>query len=309
MKETAAKDVTNTKPILSVKAHRATGPRTTAGKERSRYNAVKGGIFAKTLLLKEESADAFQFLRRGVFKDLSPEGVLETEVVEQIASLCWRHRRVVRAEGAEISKVAEFADYDSVVAQLRDADEVSRAQGFSAGMAMAIENPYVIEDVIPILRRVREGLTSPDPLYHDSEGRKLLQTLYGLHWHGPVPLGLEWSYCLVLDRMRKEAHGGESRRSSEPNIKKALEEVVQMFDEEIRRLEGWAESGGKVNRRLWELQATAAVIPPQEVVDRIVRYETHIGRQIDRLLSRLDWLQQRRHAQPGPPEFRVRLNA
>jgi hypothetical protein len=81
---------------------RATGPRTAAGKRRSRYNAVKTGIFAQDLLLKNESRAAYDLPLRGYHERFRPEGMDEMDLVENLAVIAWRKRRLFRAERAPI---------------------------------------------------------------------------------------------------------------------------------------------------------------------------------------------------------------
>jgi hypothetical protein len=57
-----------TTPVLSTQqsdhssAGRSTGPRTSSGKERSKRNSLKHGIFAEAILLKTESHDEYESL-------------------------------------------------------------------------------------------------------------------------------------------------------------------------------------------------------------------------------------------------------
>ena len=55
-------------------------------------------------------------------------------------------------------------------------------------------------------------------------------------------------------------------------------------------------------------ETSAAVIPGQEVSDRLLRYETHLSREIDRILNRLERLQRMRKGQPLPPQVDVKIS-
>lgn len=89
-------------------ASRAGGPRTPKGKTRSKHNALKHGLFSKVVLLKGEPQSDFDSVLNGLRNDLRPEGMLESILVEKLASLIWRQRRLLMAEGAEIRKGTEF---------------------------------------------------------------------------------------------------------------------------------------------------------------------------------------------------------
>ena len=79
-------------------AQKSTGPKTDEGKEVSRLNALKHGLLAEMLLLPDESVEAFEQLREGLYDYLLPVGSLESELVERIASYLWRLRRCGRIE-------------------------------------------------------------------------------------------------------------------------------------------------------------------------------------------------------------------
>lgn len=78
------------------------GVRTQRGKERSRRNAVKHGIFAKVVVLDNEPSTQFDLLLQGFRSDFKPEGMVEGLLVEKLAALAWRYRRMLVAERAEI---------------------------------------------------------------------------------------------------------------------------------------------------------------------------------------------------------------
>ena len=86
-------------------ALRSTGPQTPEGKEVSKRNALKYGVYSNDLILRhglirENPAD-FENLFGSLKEDLRPEGAMETIVVEKIAVSLWRLRRIYRAELAQ----------------------------------------------------------------------------------------------------------------------------------------------------------------------------------------------------------------
>src|SRR5882672_4228540 len=85
--------VARTQPVLQPKSakveridqpsiHKSTGPRTPQGKQRSKYNARKHGLFSKAVLLKGESRAEYESLLNGLMEDFQPQGKLETVLVE-----------------------------------------------------------------------------------------------------------------------------------------------------------------------------------------------------------------------------------
>ena len=81
-------------------ATRSTGPRSQTGKARSRLNAWKHGLSAKLLIIVDESAPDFDRLRADLMEQYDPQSVLECEMVERLAAILWRLRRVPCFEAA-----------------------------------------------------------------------------------------------------------------------------------------------------------------------------------------------------------------
>jgi hypothetical protein len=52
----------------------------------------------------------------------------------------------------------------------------------------------------------------------------------------------------------------------------------------------------------------AALVPPEELSEGILRYEANLNREIDRTLRQLERLQQMRQGQPVPPSIQVKVS-
>jgi hypothetical protein len=83
-------------------AKKSTGPVTVQGKQTVSNNALKHGVFSKTLILTDEDPDEYKSLLDQLLQELHPSGLLEQTLVERIALTLWRQRRLVRAETANI---------------------------------------------------------------------------------------------------------------------------------------------------------------------------------------------------------------
>jgi hypothetical protein len=78
-------------------AKNSTGPKTEEGKAVVARNAIKHGVLCDTLLPGEEPED-FAAYACDLKVALTPEGAVETMLIERIVSLSWRLRRVFLAE-------------------------------------------------------------------------------------------------------------------------------------------------------------------------------------------------------------------
>ena len=86
-------------------AQKSTGPRTSEGKSRSRFNAVKHGMSAKTLVLPGEDADVLQQRIEAWTSDLQPQNEVEQFLVERSVQFSWQLERADRAELARLSSL------------------------------------------------------------------------------------------------------------------------------------------------------------------------------------------------------------
>lgn len=77
---------------------------TNAGYASVRYNAVKHGILSELTVLPHENAGEYADLLEALIEEHLPTGMTERSLVEELASVIWRKRRVLMAEGAEINK-------------------------------------------------------------------------------------------------------------------------------------------------------------------------------------------------------------
>ena len=83
-------------------AKRSTGPKSDAGKTRSRMNALKHGFSSQEIVLEGEDPDQFDALRAQLEAEFDPNSVIERELVDRLAALLWRLRRVPVLEAALI---------------------------------------------------------------------------------------------------------------------------------------------------------------------------------------------------------------
>jgi hypothetical protein len=83
-------------------AQSSTGPKTAEGKRRSRRNAIRHGILVSALLVRngaaEEEEAEFGRLLRDLRRELAPVGAYEDLLVEKIAIVFWRDRRILLFE-------------------------------------------------------------------------------------------------------------------------------------------------------------------------------------------------------------------
>ena len=79
-------------------AQLSTGPKTDEGKRRSRYNALRHGLTAETVIDVLEDAEDYAAFEMAVTADYDAQSAVERELVLRLASLLWRLRRATSIE-------------------------------------------------------------------------------------------------------------------------------------------------------------------------------------------------------------------
>jgi hypothetical protein len=281
-----------------------TGPRTRRGKQRSRYNAVKHGIFSEVVLKERESTAQYQSLLNSLMEYFQPEGALEALLVEKIAMLLWRHRRLVQAECAEIAKVTEFMEEDEKRQGQSVVGSAENFAEFGGGMVASGSNPHFLDRGLDLLAELRAGI---EALGFDMEadGKKLCK-LYGSPRLGEFPKGLFRDYTVLALRAGAGPGGGEGKPRFNPDDMK--QRVLARIDEEMERVLELKKRAEKTEARRMGYTRKTSLVPSAGVLDRLLRYEASLDRAFDRTLSQLERLQRMRLGHAVPPPVKVELS-
>ena len=136
-----------------------TGPRTLAGKKKSRVNAIKHGIFAVGIIPSRESESDYLQIVDGLSASIQPEGRLEELLVEKLAMLMWRYRRLLQAEAAEVANQTKNCK-DAYIQHKMDAVDTAKREKGLINTAMKGHNDVALEAAITALKAIRERVTA-----------------------------------------------------------------------------------------------------------------------------------------------------
>lgn len=89
-------------------ARKSTGPRTIAGKLRSRRNALRHGLTAETVIDVFENVAEYETLEKRMICTYRPRSMIEHELVVRLSSLLWRLRRATAIETGLFSIQAQI---------------------------------------------------------------------------------------------------------------------------------------------------------------------------------------------------------
>ena len=133
-------------------ALKSTGPRTEAGKQQSRRNALRHGLTAETIIGSLEDAEAYSAFEAAIIADYDAQSAVERELVLRLASLLWRLRRATIMEtGLFEIQADQLHSYQKHRPPLPHSSGVIHAVFTRAEDVAAGHNPLNIEETPPRL--------------------------------------------------------------------------------------------------------------------------------------------------------------
>ncbi len=106
-------------------ATKSCGPKTEAGKNAARFNALKHGLTAEIAMLPEEDAAVYDSWRSDWFDVYKPRNGLEAAKVERSFYLWWQLGRIARAQSAQLCEKARTAEGERQASEARETIELS----------------------------------------------------------------------------------------------------------------------------------------------------------------------------------------
>jgi len=263
-------------------AKKSTGPKTLKGKTFSRRNALKNGLFVRQLTDFEalsEDPKEFQELLGGLSDQYQPIGRAEELEVELIAICYWRLKRVWRYENA--TNLAARRDF--VWAELNDQEDYCK------------EKDKQEEALLVELQNAKKEIADKGEV-----SQELKQRMFGM-----MP-GFEalWSALEQATQERMEAvDSSKMVRKLSPASRACMRDIF-VVTQAIALHEPLSHQRS-VN--VWEAAVGSHAIPNDKALDKILRYEAAVNRDLGRALDRVERLQRRRNGELLPPSVSVRL--
>jgi len=96
--------------------------------EPVRFNAMKHGILSRLAVLAHEDHAEFDDLLAALIDEHRPAGITERHLIEELATIIWRKRRVLLAEGANINEGLKGA-VNSAASVIKSAAPFERGLG------------------------------------------------------------------------------------------------------------------------------------------------------------------------------------
>ena len=252
-------------------------PAETAGTEITRFNALKHGVLSRYTVLPWEDADEYRVLASSLADEHRPQGPTEEHLVEELAGILWRKRRL---------RLAEAAAHQH---GLEDATEPHR--GTVKAALVHLDSGKQVERVVDAIRATPEK--TAEESRDLNEGESMTATAVAIldagkpkaYEHAVAALladTREW-WEDVLPRDPEDFDEGETPFTPDADgLRRFIERDLRPWYVQRRKeLE---------NRPLIRAQAFGQSLDPDKL-SRLARYEVHLDRKLERTLAMLLRLQ------------------
>ena len=269
-------------------SQKSTGPRTDAGKAIVSRNAEKHTKLSRTLLVSsqsnQESSSEFKTLCDEYYESLDPVGPIEEMLVDRIVSAVWRMRRAHHVESGEIAMNLQISDrYNPLPILLQAADENNREDILPALDKTVRGCEFILERLNDVRAAVqRDGrLTSLTYNNFNRAFRNHAKSLTDPLSKKVFPL--EINLAKIDPDILQEHQKG---------LLDLLDQQIQYFEEIMANRRSDPDPGTRARQ-------DAAMLPGGHTLERILRYETVLERQIFNSMAQLEKLQSRRLSKCG----------
>jgi hypothetical protein len=278
-------------------ALRSTGPRTPEGKAVSSRNNTCHGLFASTPVIPRiESPAAWSQHRDQTIASLGPVGQVESALAERVALILWRLNRVARYE-QDVTRSSRRRVHDDVTS-------------YQIGTMSVVENQEKVREHLTRMRATLRALThfvsnSPETRLAGRHAEMILVSiahhvegfdLETFHPPGIIPDDVPWHNVpnWTVERLHRfiAAIAGSAGREPDDLVTAAFATVREFINSDRALLRPF-------DRQLKDLRRER-ILPQSGSLDRVMRYEKHLTRQLAQTLAELRLLQRARATANDP---------
>jgi hypothetical protein len=248
-------------------------PSETSGTEFTRFNALRHGVLSRFTVLPWEDANEYHTLVAALAAEHAPLGPTEEHLVEELAGILWRKRRLRLAEAAAHRRGLEDTlspHRHTVKAALVHLDAIDQTERvIDAIRATATDTEEDIADMAEDEAMTRRGLD-------------LLGTRRKDAYEAALAVLREDTQAWWADMLAREPteldEGEEPATADAQGLRRFLEaKVLPWFENRKKELS---------NRPLICEQAFGEALDPDKL-ERLARYEVHLDRKLERMLAML----------------------
>jgi hypothetical protein len=245
-------------------------------------NALRHGVLSRHTVLPWEDGEEYRVLLEALVAEHKPEGPIEEHLIEELAGVIWRKRRLRLGESAAhhraLKRASDPYQHTAEAALINVTEEVEAnciGDAIRATDEQTAEDTADLEEDQAMTGEALRILASPSPSAYSRALAALREDTQGwwqeqLSW-GPDDYGEDQT----------------PYRADAESLKGFLEdEVLPWYEKRRQELE---------YRPLIRAQAFGEAVDPNRL-DRLARYEVHLDRKLERMLAMLFKLQELRRA-------------
>jgi len=283
------------------------GPRTDAGKKRVSQNAIKHGLLAQEVVIEVgdgiENKHDFDLMFSELIEHYAPQGPIEKNLVEKVAINQWRYRRFIRAENGEIRK-----NLDSVRMQAR-IDSIQEYDSSKSILFPGLNNPELMNNVLElkdVLRFIKDALEEVKLLCYVSD-----RTLAGMTKYFGQDLDSVSALSIVHNSVFKvkaeEFVDNDKDPRKIPDIKMTVGFLLKKLKRENERVTTHLKRIENREEMNISSQILCLNVPPKEIMDKLIRYESSILKQFYKAMHELERIQRRRQGEFVPSPMNIEI--
>jgi len=278
-------------------AQKSTGPKTPEGQAVSKMNAFQHGILSKEAVVRgrciQEDDQEFLALHQRLWVELKPVGLLEEMLVDDIVTARWRMRRALKAESGEIALNVDKGEWDRKYQNPTPELQQWELHGDPSWDMMHSAFGNLINE--ELLKGVRASV--------EQEGELTEAAIKAVNFRGKP-------YSLTDDLKNLHLSLQQNPDGLEPSALRAKQkaEALAFIDKKLYRI-SWRRPECIEREEMEEAaRQAAALLPPLAVLDKIMRYEKKLERQMHRAMNQLERLQRRRQGEVVPPPLALEVS-
>jgi len=282
-------------------ALKSTGPRTTDGKAKSKLNALKHGILSREVVVRglhiKESPRELAELRARFCDELQPVGPLEEMLVDQIVTAYWRLRRALTAETGEITLSVDGGQHE------RSRPDRLALQVQLAALTGTGDAAHKMKESVLGLSCLRLTLLKVRMMV-EKDGELTDAALQETHFIGK-PSSLT-KQLAELRAVQVENPDGVDEATLKA---KRREQILTAIDRQLNHYDWQQREATEREEAEESAHQAAAHLPSAQTLDKILRYETTLERQLYRAMNQLERLQRRRNGENIPPPMSMDIGS
>ena len=242
-----------------------------------RFNALKHGILSRYTVLSHESHADYESLVDSLMDEHLPAGATEQHLIEELASVIWRKRRVLQAEGATLNKGLKEAS--------RNANTiVPAAAPFEPGLSGDNTRINDLMDMTP-----KDVADSQRAARHDLDATNKASAI--------LRKGGDLAYDKALRALLPDSREWWESYVEEDEYAADAEGLAAFINEHLSPL-CYAQEKEARHHKAIKNQALGEGLQAYKL-EKLSRYETHLDRKFERSLGMLIKLQELRGSRLG----------